>query len=398
MLQIDSWGTKMGLQMAVEEYQMGVEERTEQVVISTDFAGRVLVVDDENGPRQALRMLLNEDYEVLMAENVASAEEILQDTPIDLVITDIRMPKKTGVDLLQWTKTSFPETEVIILTGYSDLNTAMKAVEYGAFAYLEKPFDSTVLRQYVEQGLTKRKRELERRQLEHLALQANRFETLGQFVSGMLHDLGTPLAVIGSQVEIIQTRPEREGMNDRLDSIRSQSQLCSEIVRTAMNFLRHKSEEFVILNLNEVAEACIDIGHPILLRSDVTVKRDLDASLPLTEGDFVLVRQAVLNLITNACHAMEERPDPRELHVSTWRDGDYVCLAVGDTGPGIPEALRKQVFETFYSTKGEGGTGLGLVAVKNVMRRHDGDVVLKDNDGRGALFVLRFPIQKTGSR
>ena len=79
-------------------------------------------------PRLLTRQLLSEIIQ-------PRAEEILQETPIDLVITDIRMPKKTGVDLLQWTKSSFPETEVIILTGYSDLNTAMKAVEQGAFDF-----------------------------------------------------------------------------------------------------------------------------------------------------------------------------------------------------------------------------------------------------------------------
>ena len=109
----------------------------------------ILVVDDEYGPRQAVRMLLNEDHEVFTAEDVPGAREKLESQRIDLVITDLRMPRETGVDLLQWVKRRFPETEVIILTGYGELETAVKAVEYGALAYIEKPFDAENLLHHV---------------------------------------------------------------------------------------------------------------------------------------------------------------------------------------------------------------------------------------------------------
>ncbi|MBN2307423.1 MAG: hybrid sensor histidine kinase/response regulator [Candidatus Hydrogenedentes bacterium] len=353
--------------------------------------GRILVVDDENGPRQALRMLLKEEHDVVLAEDVGAAQAILETDPIDIIITDIRMPRQTGVDLLRWAKDRFPDVEVVILTGFSDLKTAMKAVEYGAFAYLEKPFDSSVLLQYVEQGLHKRRRELERRQLEELALEANRFETLGRFVSGMLHDLGTPLAVIGSQAELLLSKISASDQKARLEAVLTQCQLCSEIVRTAMNFLRHKAEHFVLLNLNEVARGCLDVGQPVLTKHAVSVREDFSDEIPLCQGDFVLVRQAILNLITNACQAMEDQADRRELSICTWQEDDEVCLAVGDTGPGIPAELREHVFKTFFTTKGDEGTGLGLVAVRNIMQRHNGDVVLGDGEGRGALFVLRFP-------
>jgi signal transduction histidine kinase len=89
---------------------------------------------------------------------------------------------------------------------------------------------------------------------------------------------------------------------------------------------------------------------------------------------------------------MEGRPKPREVHVRTWREAGYVCISVGDTGPGIPREHREQVFDTFFTTKGERGTGLGLAAVKNIMRRHNGDVVLGERPGGGAEFMLKFPL------
>ena len=354
--------------------------------------GRILIVDDENGPRQALRMLLKEEHDVHLAEDVAKAQELLRTNPIDLVITDLRMPRQSGVELLRWTKTQYPETEVIILTGFGELDSAMNAVEYGALAYVVKPFDAKVMLRHVEEGLNKRQKELERRRMEELAMEANRFETLGRFVSGMLHDLGTPLAVITGQLEIILKKTDIPPTRDRLEVMHSQINLCTDIVRSAMNFLRHETQRFSILNINDVAESCIMVSTPLLQKMSVQVKREFAQNIPICEGDFVLMRQAVLNLITNACQAMDNQALPRELCVRTWREPEHVCIAVADTGPGIPQENRTKIFDTFFSTKGAGGTGLGLAAVKNIMRRHSGEVVLTESDWKGAEFVLKFPL------
>ena len=151
----------------------------------------ILVVDDEHGPRQALRMLLKEDFEVHLAEGAEAALEILKSTPIELVITDVNMPKITGVELLREIKAISIDIQVIILTGFGQLETAMKAVEYGAFAYMEKPFDNQVMIDLVQSGRRKYRVERERRTFEKLALEADRFETLGRIVSGIYAEVAT---------------------------------------------------------------------------------------------------------------------------------------------------------------------------------------------------------------
>jgi len=381
----------MTIQVATDPRDVRVETYMERAP-DQRVRGRVLVVDDENGPRQALRMLLKEEHDVHMACDVASAQEMMRNQEFDLVITDLRMPKQSGVELLRWVKSEHPDTEVIILTGYGDLDTAMKAVEFGALAYVVKPFDAKAMLRHVDEGLSKRLRELERRRMEELALEANRFETLGRFVSGMLHDLGTPLSVITGQLEILQGNPETPKSPDRLRVVQDQVYLCTDIVRTAMNFLRHETQRFSILNVNDLAESCLTVSVPLMQRLAIQPFRDYAPDLPICEGDFVLMRQAVLNLVTNACQAMESREGRREVHVRTWRDDGFVCIAVSDTGPGIPEENRHKVFDTFFTTKGERGTGLGLAAVRNIMRRHDGEVLLRENLWHGAEFILKFPL------
>ena len=343
-------------------------------------------------------MLLKEDHDVLLACNVPEAQEILAVQPMDVVITDLRMPKLSGVDLLKWIKDFQPEIEVIILTGFGELETAMKAVAYKAFAYLEKPFDNDTLLDHVNRALAQRRQDQERRRLQELALDANRFESVGRFVSGILHDLGTPLSVIGSQADLIAPDEGLTGLERRLNLIRSQSEHCNMLVRKAMGFLRHQTNAFSTLSLNDVVESCLDVAKPVLLRQGIQVEKSLASDIPACYGDLVLMRQALLNLIINATQAMESQQTPREIYVRTWATNGSVCLSIRDTGPGIPAKDRERIFEVFYSTKGNKGSGIGLAAVSDIMSRHRGEAVLEDSPDPGACFRLSFPVSTPASQ
>ncbi len=360
--------------------------------------GHILIVDDENGPRQALRMLLKDRHELHLAFDGQAALDMLAQSPVDLVITDLRMPGMSGIELLHAIRERFPDVEVIILTGYGQLDTAMKAVELGAYAYLEKPFNNDTMLDYVNSALSKRYRDLERRKLERLALEANRFETLGRVVCGMIHDLGSPLSVVGSHVELMMIDPQLTDYMNRLETMHGQIRHCTDIIRSTMNFLRHKERQRVLVNLNEIVEGCVEISAPILRKQAIKIERKLDENLVDFRGDLVLIRQTVLNLLTNACHAMEGQEAPPCICFSTWMEGETACLSVRDTGPGIPAQDRERVFHTFYTTKESTGTGLGLAVVQNAMQQHSGSVELATpvEDNRGAKFILRFPLDAEG--
>ena len=108
----------------------------------------------------------------------------------------------------------------------------------------------------------------------------------------------------------------------------------------------------------------------------------------------MLVRQAIQNLIYNACQAMEAQADPREITITTRCETSQLVLTIEDTGPGIPEKDRQRIFYTLFTTKGKKGTGLGLSVVRNVMHQHGGEVTLVPREGRGACFQLTFPYRR----
>ncbi|RJX27999.1 MAG: response regulator [Dethiobacter sp.] len=117
---------------------------------------RILIVDDELGPREALRMILSDDYDVVAASNGNQAMENLSRLEFDLVILDIRMPDISGIDLLAEVRKKAPDTEVVMITAYASVDTATNALRLGALDYLIKPFDRHSVKEAVEKGLSRR--------------------------------------------------------------------------------------------------------------------------------------------------------------------------------------------------------------------------------------------------
>lgn len=119
-------------------------------------APRIMIVDDEQGPREALKMILRDDYEIFTAGSGTEALDFISNEEFDLMILDIRMPDINGIDLLAQVKSIVPETEVVMITAYASVETATNALRQGALDYLTKPFDSSAVKEVVAKGLARR--------------------------------------------------------------------------------------------------------------------------------------------------------------------------------------------------------------------------------------------------
>ncbi|MCX5894918.1 MAG: response regulator, partial [Proteobacteria bacterium] len=117
----------------------------------------ILIVDDELGPRESLRMILKPAYNVYMAEDGNKALEIIKQVPIDLMTLDLRMPGLSGIDVLKGVKETNADIEVIIVTGFGSLGTITTASQYGVYDYISKPFNIADVNSIVQKSLEKRK-------------------------------------------------------------------------------------------------------------------------------------------------------------------------------------------------------------------------------------------------
>ena len=118
---------------------------------------RILICDDEIGPRESLRMILKDKYELLFAEDGQQAVDLLAEEKVDLILIDINMPRLSGIEALQRIKAIDNEVEVLVITGFGSLDTAIQAMKHGAYDYITKPFDMNAILSLVEKGMARRR-------------------------------------------------------------------------------------------------------------------------------------------------------------------------------------------------------------------------------------------------
>lgn len=188
---------------------------------------KVLVIDDEAGPRESLRMVLKPDYEVLLADHVDRGMELLRDHQPDVVVMDIRMPGKSGIEGLRELRRIDSQVSVIMLTGYGALETAQEAIRLGANDYLKKPFDIAQILETIERNANRTR--LERRKLKALeelqslnsrlneeVMAKSHLASVGEASAEFAHDLRNPLMVVMGYCDLLfdqirRVQSERNG-------------------------------------------------------------------------------------------------------------------------------------------------------------------------------------------
>ncbi|HKA57828.1 MAG TPA: ATP-binding protein, partial [Gemmatimonadales bacterium] len=231
--------------------------------------------------------------------------------------------------------------------------------------------------------------------LETQLVQSEKLAAVGQLVSGVAHELNNPLTSIAGLSEFLLEQKEL-GKKDRghLQVIHEQAERAGRIVRNLLTFARPGTGEREPVDLNELIRGTLSLTAYDLKLKDITVTRELSDVLPPVLGDRHGLQQVVLNLVTNSAQAVAENPRERlrEITVSTWFDG-HVHLRVADSGPGIPEDVRQNVFTPFFTTKEPGkGTGLGLSITYSIVESHGGHITIEPPPtGGGAAFRVDFP-------
>ena len=395
----------------------------------------LLIVDDEEGPRQSLRVIFKDEYNLLMANDGSRAIELAKQNKIDVAITDIRMVGMSGVELLEHLKAVDAGIEVIMLTAYETVDTLRLALRLGACDYLNKPFDISTMRKAVASAMERRSLGEEIRnngtQLQELQkeLQNQRMSeeitrSRGEIYASIIHDINGPLTVISGFIQLMSQRigpgnrvegEDLDFIKDRLRTITSQVTNCIEISRRYLSFLRQNSEENPPVGVNHILT---DLHQ--LLRVHPAVKDNTLQIEPLAEDVTVRINgtdliQILLNLAVNGFQCSPEkhsveikgRHQTQPLDLSQFVDsaeerlinregfkntGPLLALSVKDTGPGIPPEILPRIFDTYFTTKSASqGTGLGLNVVQRLVKEAKGAMHVRTRKGEGSTFALYLP-------
>jgi signal transduction histidine kinase len=402
--------------------------------------GILLIVDDEDGPRQSLRVIFKDEYDILMAEDGPSAIELAQKHDIDVAVLDIRMAGMSGIEVLERLKYVNPAIEAIMMTAFETTDTIRQALRLRACDYINKPFDLATMRSAVSQAMQRRTLESEIHssaekvqelltELQNQRVEEQIAKTRGDIYASIIHDINGPLTVISGFVQVLNQRLNRnsrlevedlEFIKDRLRIVGRQVGNCIEISRRYLGFLRRQSDEAPRVSVKQLLhdlEHLVRV-HPSLQENEFTLMPFGDDIAVKINGTDVI--QILLNLTVNAfqCgganHLVQIGGEviPTALDLTQFKDGlndrllnvesmdntaPLVKFWVRDTGPGIPPEVLPKIFQPYFTTKGpQQGTGLGLNIVQRLIKEANGALHVHTELGVGTTFAVYLPGAKMG--
>ena len=402
--------------------------------------GTLLIVDDEEGPRQSLKVIFKDEYDLLMAEDGPTAIELIQKNEIDVAVLDIRMAGMSGIEVLERLKYVNPNIEAIMMTAFETTDTIRQALRLRACDYINKPFDIATIRAAVGQAMQRRTLESEIHssaekvqellsELQNQRIEEQIAKTRGDIYASIIHDINGPLTVISGFVQVLNAAIEPviaawswriwNSSRNRLRIIARQVGNCIEISRRYLGFLRRQSDETApSVSVNQLLRDLDQLVrvHPSLMENEfvVTPLAD-DIAVKINGTDLI---QILLNLTVNAFQCA---PLPHSVHVSgeilrspldltKFKDGEQdrllniesldntvplVKFSVRDNGPGIPPEVLPKIFQPYFTTKGpRQGTGLGLNIVQRLIKEGNGALHVHTQLGTGTTFTVYLPGQR----
>jgi PAS domain S-box-containing protein len=239
----------------------------------------------------------------------------------------------------------------------------------------------------------------ERKLAQARAARSDKLRALGELAAGVAHNLNNSLTVIQGRAQLLLMRNSADQGNKKsLEVITQAVGDCSQTLRRLLDFSRRESTRHPMpVDLSELVSSSVEIAQPKWQGESAnrtgTIEMRIDAPASVfTMGDSAELREVVLNLIFNAVDAM---PQGGTIEAGTRSEGKTARFWIADTGGGMPSEVMARIFEPFYTTKGERGTGLGLSASHGIIENHGGDINVTSEAGKGTRFEIILPLHET---
>ena len=222
-------------------------------------------------------------------------------------------------------------------------------------------------------------------------VRGERLSALGEFVSGVAHEINNPLQTVIGSIELALEQPIEPALRGDLERARFEAGRAGRIVRNLLRFVRQAPQDRLLLDLSEIVKSTMGVRAYDLEMAGVQVREEYAPMLPLVLANREEIQQVILNLIMNAEQAMSAPGSLRVLSVRTFMSSGDAVVEVRDTGPGIPAELSGKIFEPFFTTKSVGaGPGLGLSLSLGIANAHQGQLELMQA-ASGCCFRLTLP-------
>lgn len=373
----------------------------------------VLFADDsENDVLLLLRALKKGGYQPdhMRVSSAGDMQAALQSKAWDIVISDYEMPGFGGLEALEILKASGQDLPFILASAVLREETAVSAMKAGAHDFIMKgrlarlvPAIERELRE-AETRSARKAAEAALRQSEEQLRQAQKLEAVGRLAAGVAHDFNNILTAITGHSELLmRAMGTDDARRKHGEQIEKAAYMAAALTRQLLTFSRKQVIEPRTLNLNEII---LNIQKMLsrLVGENIELHTKADPNTGAIKADPNQIEQVIMNLAVNARDAM---PGCGKLSISTGnilldeiqakkfpelQPGNYVTLAITDTGTGMTDEVKAHLFEPFFTTKAPGkGTGLGLATCFGIVKQNDGHIDVESEPGKGTTFTIYLP-------
>lgn len=367
---------------------------------------RILHLEDDPNDAELVQLILKREgvpCSIARARDRSDFAEALERGNIDLVIADYSLPGFDGMSALKMTREKWPALPFILMSGTVGEEFAIDSLKGGATDYVLKERHSRLV-PALQRAMQEVEERAERQRLEKQFLQAQKMEVVGQLSSGLAHDFNNILGIIigNNDYMMAKLRPD-DPLRKNSEEIQHAAERAAAMTRQLLLFSRNQTGQPVVLNLNEVIQDMDKMLHQ-LVDEPIQMAIHLENRIGRIKADSGYIGQLLMNLIINARDAM---PNGGKLTIKTsnvvfgendvrahpeMTPGDYVMLAVSDTGVGMTDEVKARMFEVFFTTKPKGkGTGLGLAICQTIAKQANAHIMVESELGKGATFKVYFP-------
>src|SRR3954447_9684361 len=405
--------------------------------------------------RQLFLLTSDPHYELCVTGTLHAAIEAIDAYPPQIVLLDLSLPDSNGLETFIGILEHARELPIVVLSGINDVDLAVETVQLGAQDYLVKGHvDNDVLIRSLRYAMERKRIQLqlkraheetekrvqdrtaalrtinerlqleiaERKKAEEAVLQSNRqlatalgrlkeaqeeviqrerMLALGRMANGIAHDFNNTLAPIVGFSELLVMKPElledTEKARNYLEMIHTAAKDSARVVSRLREFYRYreKNEIFSPVVLNDLLLQVVALTQPRwkdqALAAGVNIEiRTEFGNVPTVPGNEMELREAFANVLFNAIDAIQKRG---VITLRTEIQGRWAVVTIGDTGVGMSEEVKERCLEPFFTTKKDQGTGLGLGSVYGTIRRHEGEIDIQSELGRGTSVTIALPIE-----
>lgn len=392
----------------------------------------ILFIDDDSAVLDALKWTFaDEPYECFTCKTAEEALSLVAEMDFAVVVSDQRMPEMSGIDFLEEIKRQSPATIRILMTAYQEMNLILKAVNKGhVYNLIFKPWDEvelkTIIKTAVEDyafgndGRASKQVVSDVDQLIQLNLslkqknrylmtrlqQAQKMEALGKLSSGIAHDFNNILFAINGILKLAlidKSLPAK--MHDHLGMALEAATRAKDLVSQILSFSRSSECSDRPVKLGPLVKQVLNFIK-VALPPSIEMHQDINVGDERIRLEATKVYQILLNLCSNAFEAMKSgtgvvrislnrrRIDqPGQIERMKLLPGEYFCLVVSDNGHGIDAASIHRIFDPYFTTKrDDGGTGLGLALINQIVQDHGGRIAVESEIDEGTSFTVYLPL------